>query len=94
MIYDLAGSKKDAGAGLAHANKHDYYALRVVEADGSWQSRNSTNNDALDVYEAFDKVLLRHPLVVESMNALKAGRGNCCPWQRLRRLAPPKRFMD
>jgi len=73
MIYDLAGNKKDAGARFAHAYKLDSSALRVVEAYGSWQSRNSSTKDALDVYEAFDKVLPRHPLVVESMKALKAG---------------------
>jgi tetratricopeptide (TPR) repeat protein len=73
MIYDIAGNKKDAGARFAHAYKLDSSALRVVEAYGSWQSRNNSPKAALGVYEAFDKVLPRHPLVVESMNRLKAG---------------------
>jgi tetratricopeptide (TPR) repeat protein len=73
MIYDVAGNKKDAGTRLAHAYKLDPSALRVVEAYGSWQSRNSSPKEALGVYEAFDKVLPRHPLVVESMNRLKVG---------------------
>ena len=73
MIYDVAGNKKDAGARFAHAYKLDSSALRVVEAYGSWQSRNNSPKEALGVYEAFDKVLPRHPLVVELMNRLKAG---------------------
>ncbi|MGH6664580.1 MAG: tetratricopeptide repeat protein [Pseudolabrys sp.] len=73
MIYDLAGNKKDAGTRLAHAYKLDPTALRVVEAYASWQSRNNASKEALGTFEAFDKVLPRHPLVVEEMKALKAG---------------------
>ncbi|MGH6683746.1 MAG: tetratricopeptide repeat protein, partial [Pseudolabrys sp.] len=73
MIYDLAGNKKEAGARFEHAYKLDPTALRVVEAYGSWLSRNRSTKEALGVFEAFDKVLPRHPLVVEAMNRLKAG---------------------
>ena len=72
MIYDLAGNKKEAGKRFEHAYKLDATALRVVEAYGSWMSRNRTAKEALGVFEAFDKVLPRHPLVVEAMNQLKA----------------------
>jgi len=73
MIYDLAGNKVEAGKRFEHAYKLDPTALRVVEAYGSWLSRNASTKQALGIYEAFDKVLLRHPLVVEAMNQLKAG---------------------
>ena len=73
MIYDLAGNKKEAGKRFEHAYKLDATALRVVEAYGSWMSRNASAKEALDIFEAFDKVLPRHPLVVEAMNQLKAG---------------------
>jgi len=73
MIYDLAGNKKEAGKRLEHAYKLDSTALRVVEAYGSWMSRNASAKEALGVFEAFDKVLPHHPLVVEAMNQLKAG---------------------
>ena len=72
MIYDLAGNKKEAGTRLAHAYKLDPTALRVVQAYGSWLSRNRASKEALDVYQAFDKVLPRHPLVVEATNQIKA----------------------
>src|SRR5471030_3255778 len=73
MIYDLAGNKKEAGKRFEHAYKLDATALRVVEAYGSWMSRNRTAKEALAVFEAFDKVLPRHPLVIESMDKVKAG---------------------
>jgi len=73
MIYDLAGNKAEAGKRLEHAYKLDSSALRVVEAYGSWLSRNKTMKDAQDTFEAFDKVLPNHPLVMESIEKLKAG---------------------
>jgi tetratricopeptide (TPR) repeat protein len=73
MIYDLAGNQKEAGKRYEHAYKLDSSALRVTESYGSWLSRNRSPAEALAVFEAFDKVLPRHPLVVEAMNKLKAG---------------------
>ena len=73
LIYDLAGNQKEAGKRLEHAYKLDSTALRVVEAYGSWISRNRSPKEALEIFETFDKVLPRHPLVVEAMNKLKAG---------------------
>ena len=74
MIYDLAGNKKEAGKRFEHAYKLDPTALRVVEAYGSWLSRNASLKEALGVFETFDKALPRHPLVVEAMDQLKAGK--------------------
>jgi tetratricopeptide (TPR) repeat protein len=74
MISDIAGNKKEAGKRLEHASKLDGTALRVIEAYGSWLSRNASSKEALDVFETFDKALPRHPLVVEAMNQLKAGQ--------------------
>ncbi len=73
MIYDLAKNPKEAGKRFERAYKLDSSALRVVEAYGSWLSRNHTPQEALVIFEAFDKVLPRHPLVVEAMGKLKAG---------------------
>jgi tetratricopeptide (TPR) repeat protein len=73
MIYDLAGNKKEAGKRFEHAYKLDPTALRVVQAYGSWLSRNGSVKQALDVFAEFDKALPRHPLVVEAMDQLKAG---------------------
>ena len=73
LIYDAAGNQKEAGKRLERAYKLDSTALRVVQAYGSWVSRNRSPKEALEIFEAFDKTLPRHPLVVESMDRLKAG---------------------
>jgi tetratricopeptide (TPR) repeat protein len=73
LIYDLANNQAEAGKRLEHAYKLDSSALRVVEAYGSWLSRNRSPKEALEVFVAFDKVLPRHPLVVEAMDKLKVG---------------------
>ena len=73
LILDLAGNEKEAGKRFERAYKADSSALRVVEAYGSWVSRNKSPQEALAIYEAFDKVLPRHPLIVDAMNKLKAG---------------------
>ncbi|MDO9413184.1 MAG: tetratricopeptide repeat protein [Pseudolabrys sp.] len=73
MILEFAGNKVEAGKRLERAYKLDSSALRVVEAYGSWLSRNKPQAEALAVFEAFDKVLPRHPLVVQAMTKIKAG---------------------
>jgi tetratricopeptide (TPR) repeat protein len=73
LVFDLAGNQKEAGKRLERAHKLDSTALRVVQAYGSWLSRNRSPKEALAVFEAFDKTLPRHPLVMESMEKLKAG---------------------
>ena len=73
MILDAANREKDAGKRLEDAYKLDSSALRVVEAWGSWVSRNRSPQEALTVFETFDKAVPRHPLVVEAMAKLKKG---------------------
>ena len=74
LILDLAGNKKEAGKRFDRSYKLDSSALRLVESLGSWQSRNGQKDDALKTYEAFDAQLPRHPLIVEAMAQLKAGK--------------------
>ena len=73
MIADLAGNKKEAGKRLEHAYKLDSSALRVVEAYGSWTSRNRSPKEALAIFQAFDKVLPDHPLVKAAIEKLNRG---------------------
>ena len=65
MILDLSGNKKEAGKRFDRAQKLDATALRLVEAYGSWLSRNGRKEDAEKVFKAFDAQLPRHPLIVE-----------------------------
>jgi tetratricopeptide (TPR) repeat protein len=73
LIYDAAGNRKEAGKRFEKIYKLDPNQLRIVEAYGRWFSRNGSKEDALKVYEAFDKVLPQHPLIVEAMNEVKDG---------------------
>ena len=74
MILDAAGQKKDAGKRLERAYQLDATALRVVQAYGSYQSRNGSKDDALKTFKAFDDQLPRHPLITEAIADLNAGK--------------------
>src|SRR3954463_15384930 len=74
MILELAGKEKDAGVRLERAYKLDDSALRVTDAYARWLSRNKDAQAAAAIYEAFDKKLARHPLVLEGIRETRAGR--------------------
>ena len=74
MILDAAGQKKDAGKRLEHAHQLDATALRVVQAYGSYLSRNGTKDDALKNFKAFDEVLPHHPLITDAIADINAGK--------------------
>ena len=74
MILELANREKDAGAHFERAYKLDDSMLRVSEAYARWLSRNKDSAAAQAVYEAFDKKLPRHPLVLEGLRETKAGK--------------------
>jgi tetratricopeptide (TPR) repeat protein len=74
MLLDLAGRQKEAGVRLERAYKLDDSALRVADAYARWLSRNKDDAAALAVYEAFDKKLPRHPLILEGIKETKAGK--------------------
>ena len=63
LILDLANNKKEAGKRFERAYKVDPTALRTVQAYGSFLSRNGSKDEALKVYQEFDKALPRHPLI-------------------------------
>jgi tetratricopeptide (TPR) repeat protein len=74
MIYELAGKEKDAGQRFERAYKLDDSMLRVVDEYARWSSRNKDQAAATSIYEAFDKKLPRHPLVLEGLRETKAGK--------------------
>jgi tetratricopeptide (TPR) repeat protein len=68
------GNEKDAGVRLERAYKLDETALRVMDAYARWLSRGKDGAPAAEaIYEAFNKKLARHPLVVEGIRETKAG---------------------
>ncbi len=74
MILELSGKEKDAGIRFERAYKLDDSMLRVTEAYARWLSRNKDSAAATTVYQAFDKKLARHPLIVEGLRDTKAGK--------------------
>src|SRR5215472_12038388 len=74
MIFELSGKEKDAGARFERAYKLDDSMLRITEAYAHWLTRNKDEEKATSIYEAFDKKLARHPLVVEGLRETKAGK--------------------
>jgi tetratricopeptide (TPR) repeat protein len=74
MILELAGKEKDAGTRFERAYKLDDSMLRVADAYARWLSRNKDDAAATAIYEAFDKKLARHPLVLEGLRETKAGK--------------------
>jgi tetratricopeptide (TPR) repeat protein len=73
LILDLANNKKDAGKRYERAYKVDPTAVRTVEAYGRYLSRTASKDDALKVYQDFNKVLPDHPLIVQEMKAVSDG---------------------
>jgi tetratricopeptide (TPR) repeat protein len=73
LMLDLANNKKDAGKRLQSAYKVDPTAVRTVEAYGRYLSRNGSKDDALKVYQDFDKQLPDHPLVIQEEKAVANG---------------------
>jgi tetratricopeptide (TPR) repeat protein len=74
LILDLAGNRKEASKRLERSYKADSNALRAMEAYARVLSRTAGKDEALKVFTAFDKVLPRHPLVLEAMEELGKGQ--------------------
>jgi Flp pilus assembly protein TadD len=73
LIEDLAGARKDAGKRFERAYKLDQNALRIVQAFGSWTSRNGAKDDAVKIFKDFDKTLPHHPLIDQAFAQLDHG---------------------
>ncbi len=73
LILDLANNKKNAAKRYERAYKADPTALRTVQAYGRFLSRNGSKDDALKVYQDFDKALPDHPLIKEEMKQISDG---------------------
>jgi tetratricopeptide (TPR) repeat protein len=74
MILDLGGRSEEAGKRLEQAYKLDSSALRVVQAYGSWLSRNGETDAARKVFADFNKVLPNHPLVMVAIEKLEKAK--------------------
>src|SRR5262244_1317693 len=55
LILDLANNKKEAGKRFEHAFKLDATALRIMQFHAGFLSRNGSHDEALKVYEEYEK---------------------------------------
>jgi tetratricopeptide (TPR) repeat protein len=74
LILDTAGQRRDAARRYEQAYKLDNNTLRIVQSYGGYLSRQGNKDEALKVFKAFDEVFPRHPLIVEAINDINAGR--------------------
>jgi tetratricopeptide (TPR) repeat protein len=74
LILDIAGKKPDAKRRFEKVQKLDSTNLRVVEAYGSFLSRHGTKDEALEVFQTFEKALPRHPLVMAEVKEVENGQ--------------------
>ncbi|TCT08213.1 tetratricopeptide repeat protein [Aquabacter spiritensis] len=74
LIFDAAGLKKEAGRRLETAMKFDPSSVRAVDAYARWASRNASAATATQAYQAFEKLLPRHPLIGAAMAELSEGK--------------------
>jgi Flp pilus assembly protein TadD len=73
LILELSGNKKEAGKRLELAHKLDPNDMRLVEAYAGWAGRNGAKDTAIKTIEAYQKIVPRHPLILEAKARIKRG---------------------
>src|SRR5258708_27226380 len=71
LILDLAGQRRTAAKRFKRSYNPAPPALPVVQAYGSFLSRQGNTDEGLKLFAAFAEALPRHPLIVEAVDELK-----------------------
>ena len=74
LMLQVAGRPEEAGKRLAAAYANDKATLRLVDAYARNLSQQGKADEAKAVYEAFDKIQPRHPMVQAAQADLAAGK--------------------
>jgi len=74
LMADLADNSAEAGKRLKAAYEAEKTSLRVVDAYGRFLARHGERDEAKRVYEAFNAILPRHPVVSSALADLAAGK--------------------
>lgn len=74
LIADVAGNTAEADKRLKAAYQAESKTLRMVDVYGRYLARRGRTEEAKTVYRDFDKLLPRHPLVVDALQKLDAGK--------------------
>lgn len=74
LIADVGGNSAEAAKRLRAAYDAENRTLRIVDVYGRFQARRGERDEALKTYEAFDKLLPKHPLVVAAIDEIRSGK--------------------
>jgi tetratricopeptide (TPR) repeat protein len=74
LIAALLGDNKEAEQRLSAAYNAERTTLRVVDAYGRLQAAEGRKDEAVNAYEAFEKLMPRHPVVRAALADLKADK--------------------
>lgn len=74
LMLDAAGRKQDAAKRIASVYEQEKSTIRIVDAYARIMARNGRQEEALAAYEAFERLLPRHPIMRAGADAVKAGK--------------------
>ena len=74
LILELTGDSDAARQRLKSAYELDKNTLRLVDAWARFSARHGDSAEAVRVYQAFDKILPRHPIVQKALADLAANK--------------------
>ncbi len=74
LVADVTGRPDEARKRFESVYRSEKTTLRLVDSYGRFLARHNARDEARRVYEAFDQILARHPIVTAAMADLDAGR--------------------
>ncbi len=74
LIADVIGNPAEAEKRFKAAYEGERNTLQVVDAYARFLAKRGRRDEALKLYQAFDEVVPRHPLVKAAMETLKEGK--------------------
>ena len=74
LMLDVAGKRADAQRRISLVYAEDKATIRIVDAYARISARNGKTEDALAAYEAFERLLPRHPVMRAGADAVKDGK--------------------
>jgi tetratricopeptide (TPR) repeat protein len=74
LMAELTGNPVEAERRLQSAYEGERNTLRVVDAYGRLLARRGQKDKAIEIYSNFDAVLPRHPVILDALAQIKAGK--------------------
>lgn len=74
LIADVTGRPEEAKKRFESVYRSEKATLRLVDSYGRFLARHGARDEARRVYEAFDQILARHPVVTAALADLDAGK--------------------